>query len=94
MATLTTEQSTPTFDWKRWPETESVVDSMIDDALADLEKMGLLEKTAGGFRVLPLRPAVDLLENAWKSYFHRAFRTPDPWAAIREQQSPVLDYTV
>jgi hypothetical protein len=70
------------------------VEFEIDDALADLEKMGLLEKTATGFRVQPLRPALELLENAWKTYFHRVFRTPDPWAAIREQSSPVLDYSV
>lgn len=70
------------------------VEFEIDESLADLDRMGLLEKTAAGFRVLPLRPALELLENAWKSYFHQAFRTPDPWAAIREQNSPVLDFSV
>jgi hypothetical protein len=70
------------------------VECNIDAALAHLEKMALLEKTPAGFRVIPLRPALELLEMAWKAYFQTAYRTTDPWAAIRTQSSPVLDFTV
>lgn len=34
MSLATTQTTTPAFDWKRWPETESAVDRLIDAALA------------------------------------------------------------
>jgi hypothetical protein len=34
MSISTAELTTPTFDWKRWPETEAAIDRLLDEALA------------------------------------------------------------
>lgn len=48
------------------------VDFEIEDALAKLERLGVVEKTEDRYRAVPLARALEALDSAWDNYFKYA----------------------
>lgn len=56
------------------------VDFEIGDALAKLERLGLLRKDADGLRVIPLKEALAVLDARWDGFYDFAPQPPAPAA--------------
>ncbi|HEX4607467.1 MAG TPA: hypothetical protein VH092_04605, partial [Urbifossiella sp.] len=52
------------------------VDFEIEDALAKLERAGIVEKTGDRYRAVPLEAAQDLLDRLWQQYPTRGVPVP------------------